>query len=319
MSDIEKCFTYLHDNISQWFKDVAEVEDKIIAMQAELAKTPASRSLPKKRKSGSMESIRDLDVVLEEPTMVVSGQPNPLAARKRKTPSENTPGPKIRSRSMIIVSYDGQLQYSFEQLVRAIGTGRNMLRKGKMVAKMDAMAALADEESDDDETVMSQIAYRHRTGLSSMRTRAPMSRPRVTDSSSTPVEVFDSTDKALENAQSLCEKAAHLSLREGDCRTELDTVRGHFEEIKETARKEVARIAARKEKEEQAAAHAPRQEEQIEAVPVPEPTQLRPAETVPTVHSTHLLPQVMEIEVDDEDEDEDMSFVMPPIRLTSRA
>jgi hypothetical protein len=222
---------------------------------------------------------------------------------------------------MIIISYDGQLQQSFEHVVRSIGTGRNMLRKGKVAAKMDAMAALegSDDDSDDD-AVMSKMGYRHRTGLSAMRSRAAMSQPPVSNSSTTPVEVFDSVDKALENAQSLCEKAAHQSLREGDCRKELDTVRGHFEEVQEAAKKEVARIAARKEKEAKDAVQAVQQDVKVEVaqVPVLEQKPLIPADTTPTAHSTHIISTVMDIEIDDEDDDDDADFVMPPIRLTSR-
>ncbi|KAF2682121.1 hypothetical protein K458DRAFT_308097 [Lentithecium fluviatile CBS 122367] len=323
MSDIEKAFTYLHDGIPQWFKNVAEIEGKIVAMQHELAKAPASRTVTKKRKSDSVESIQGLDAVPEEPGMSVAGQPSPQATQKWKTPSipsQHASKPiKIRSRTMIVVSYDGQLQNSFEQLVRAIGTGRNMLRKGKMVAKMDAMAALAgsDDDSDDDDAVMSKIGYRHRTGLSSMRTRVAMARTGVVENSSTPVEVFDTTDKALENAQSLCEKAAHQSLREGDCRKELDIVRGHFQEVQETAKKEVARIAARKEKGAQEAEKKASEETKMETAAAP-PQEPKPVEIIPTVHSPHIMSTVMDIEVDDDDDDEDMNFVMPPIRLTSR-
>jgi len=320
MSDIEKVFTYLNDNIPQWLVDIASIEVKILAMLDELAKAPTSRALPKKRKSGSIESIRGLDVVMEEPTMCVAGQPSPLATRKRKSPSlvsEHAPNPlKIRSRSMIVVNYDGQLQQSFEQVVRSIGTGRNMLRKGKMAAKMDAMAAL-DGSDDSDDDAISKIRYRHRTGLSAMRTRAAMSPASVADTSSTPVEVFDSVDNALENAQSLCEKAAHQSLREGDCRKELESARGHFEEVQEAAKKEVARIAARKEKEAEKASQATQQDVTIEAAPALEQERLLPVEITPPAHSTHIMSTMMDIEVDDEDDD-DMNFVMPPIRLTSR-
>jgi hypothetical protein len=87
MSDIEKVFTYLNNNIPQWLVDVAGIEVKINAMLDELANAPTSRVLPKMRKSGSVESIRGLDVVMEEPGMSVAEQPSPLPTRKRKTPS----------------------------------------------------------------------------------------------------------------------------------------------------------------------------------------------------------------------------------------
>lgn len=329
MSDIEKVFTYLNDSIPQWFLDVTSIEEKIVAMLDELAKMPAPPARPLMRKSGSVESIRDLDVVMEESGQSVEGHPSPLPTRKRKSPSvvsERRPNfLKIRSRSMIVVSYDGQLQQSFEHIVRAIGTGRNLLRKGKMVAKMEAMAALAgsDDDSDDDDAVMSKMGYRSRTGLSSIRTQPTTPDTDVAKSSTTPVEVFDAVDKALENAQSLCERAAHQSLREGDCRKELETVRGHFGEVQDAAKIEVARIATKKEQEAQVAAQAAeaaQQEVTVEAVPLPAPEQKKvlPVEVAPTAHSTHIMSKVMDIEVDEDDDDDDFNFVMPPIRLTSR-
>lgn len=325
MSDVEKSFTFLHDNIPQWFKNVAEIEEKIVSMQNELSKVPMSqRSMPMKRKTGSVESIRDLDAIIEDPSTSAS-QPSPFATRKRKTPSVlsgQASGPtKFRSRTMVVVYYDGQIQKSFEQLVRAIGTGRNMLRKGKMAAKMKAMTALADSDNDDDDddgAIMSKIGYRHRAGLSSMRTRhAAMLRGDMGNSTSTPVELFDTTDKTLELAQGLCEKGAHQSLRDGDCRKELDGVRKHFEEALQVAKKEIAKYAARKEEGQAAQQEEPAKSTPTPVSPPPEPKKIIPS-TIPTVGTVHTTSKVVDIEVDDDEEDGDMDFVMPPIRLTSR-
>lgn len=329
MSDIEKSFTFLHDSIPQWFKDITEIEEKVAKMQSELAKVPVSRSPPMKRRTGSVESIRDLDAILEEEGSSSAAQQSPFVSRKRKTPSVlsgRQSGPaKFRSRTMIVVHYDGQIQKSFEQLVRAVGTGRNMLRKGKMAAKMDAMAALAesdDDEDENDDAVMSKIGYRHRTGLSSMRTRAAMFQGNTNNNNSTttPVELFDSTDKTLELAQSLCERAAHQSLRDGDCRKELENVRTHFEEILDTATKEVTKYAARKEEEQRKA----QPESKAELSPptpalTPEPKKQLPTEIQLTAGAMHTTSKVVDIEIDDDEEEDDMDFVMPPIRLTSRA
>lgn len=329
MSDTEKSFTYLHDNIPQWLKNITEIEEKVAHMQSEMAKVPVSRSPLMKRKTGSVESIRDLDAILEDPSSSTAAQQSPFATRKRKTPSilsAHASGPtKYRSRMMIIVQYDGQIQKQFESLVRCIGTGRNMLRKGKMAAKMEALAELAgssdESEGDDDNLVMSKIGYRHRGGLSSMRSRPGMrglgARP---GSNASPEAVYDSTDKALELAQGLCERAAHQSLRDGECRKEMDGVRRHFEEVLQTASKEVEKYKARKEKEaEQAAAKA--QEEIVESpTPTFTPMDVEPKPTPPVIRATTATAptttKAVDIEIDDESEDDD--FVMPPIRLTSR-
>ncbi|KAF1956019.1 hypothetical protein CC80DRAFT_83941 [Byssothecium circinans] len=326
MSEIEKSFTFLDENIAQWLTNIAEVETKIVSMQEELSKVAVSRSMPLKRKTGSVESIRDLNTIMEASGSAMATQSSPLATRKRKTPSVlsgNASGPsKYRSRMMIVVSYDGEIQKSFEQLVRGIGTGRNLLRKGKMAAKLEAMAALAGSDDDDDDdndgAILSKIGYRHRTGLSFMRTRATVMHDGTSnDSSSTPIELFDSTDKALEAAQGLCEKAAHQSLREGDCRKELEAVRKHFKGVQETAKQEVARYAARKEKEERERAAAP-PELKADTPITPEPEQILPVHIPPSDGALHSTTQVIDIEVDEEEEEEDMDFVMPPIRFTSR-
>jgi len=316
MTDIEKSFAYLHDNLPLWMKNVAEIEQKMVAMQSELAKAPISKSLPMKRRTGSVESIRDLDAIHEDSSTSGAAQQSMPTARKRKTASllsGQASGPvKMRSRTMIVVHYDGQIQFLFEQLVRAIATGRNMLRKGKMAAKMDAMAALANSsDEDEDDALMSKIGYRYRTGLASMRARSAMIR--LADEN-TPIERFDTTDKALEQAQALCEKAAHQSLREGDCRKELNGVTTFFLEVQGIAKSETARHAARREKEQRDAAHnteelTPPPEAELEKHIIPT--------VVPAVIDVHAPAKVVDIEVDDE-EDDDTPFVMPPIRLTSR-
>lgn len=329
MSDSHSAFAYLHGNIPQWFDNVADIEQKMVAMQSELSKIPVSRSLPFKKRTGSMESIRDLDAIREEtqPTETQAHQSEPTT-RKRKEPSllsGQQSGPsKLRSRTMIVVNYDGQIQTAFEQLVRAIGTGRNMLRKAKMAAKLEAMAALAgssDEDDDDDDShaIMSKIGYRHRSGLPSMRARGMV---RMTESSGTPVERFDTADKALEEAQALCERAAHQSLREGDCRKELEGVRRHFTQVVDIAKDEVARQAAKtlvaSEKEQLAAAPQP---EKRTTITLPDIKKEPIATVIPPAIPYNPTSKVFDIEIDDEEDDDDdahHNFVIPPVRLTSR-
>ncbi|KAF2739048.1 hypothetical protein EJ04DRAFT_9137 [Polyplosphaeria fusca] len=316
MSDIEKSFTFLHDNIPQWFVQLAEIEEKVARMRNEISKVPVSRSLPMRRKTGSVESIRDLDAVLEERSASTPMQQSPFATRKRKPASvlsgQGSGALKYRSRTMIIVYYDGQIQKSFETLVRNVGTGRNMLRKGKMAAKMEAFAELAGSDSDgSDDDVTAKIGYRPRPGFASMRSRAGARGERGGDD---PSEVFDSTDKALETAQGLCEKAAHQSLRDGDCRKELDLVKKHFEGVLETATKEVAKYIGRKEM--AAAVEASKLET---STPTPTRIEAKPLlpDIRPAVAVAATTAKAVDIEVDDDTDDDD--FVMPPIRLTSRA
>ncbi|KAK4125490.1 hypothetical protein N657DRAFT_568929 [Parathielavia appendiculata] len=61
--------------------------------------------------------------------------------------------PKYRTRTMIIVYYDSYVQSFFEELVKFVSAGRNMMRKAKMAAKVAQIKRLAELEmpNDDDE------------------------------------------------------------------------------------------------------------------------------------------------------------------------
>jgi hypothetical protein len=176
MSDIEELFTLLHDSIPSWFININEIE-KAVHLQSGMTKMNAvPKSMPLKRRTEFVESIRDNDGILDDASLVTTAQHSLLASRKRKTPSVIS---QHQSKTIIIVQYDGQVQKSFETLVRSISTGRNMLRKGKMTARMEALAELAGpddgEDSDDsDDAMMSKIGSRHRAGFASMRARGPM-------------------------------------------------------------------------------------------------------------------------------------------------
>jgi hypothetical protein len=233
---------------------------------------------------------------------------------------------------MIIVYYDGQIQKEFEQLVRNIGTGRNLLRKGRMAAKAEALAELASSsesdasEDEDVDNIRAKIQFRRRAGLSSMRSR-PTTRGQSTasPSTSTPESLFESADKDLEQAQALCERAAHQSLREGDCRKELSGMRKHFQQVHDLAAIQVAKHKARREQEtgKKTSMDSERGSATSTSSPRPRSSQMD-IDIKPVLPSKQPEPAIqvttesMDIEIDDDD-DEDLDFVMPPIRLTSRA
>ncbi|KAH6855687.1 hypothetical protein B0I37DRAFT_60612 [Chaetomium sp. MPI-CAGE-AT-0009] len=66
--------------------------------------------------------------------------------------------PKYRTRSMIIVYYDSYVQMFFEELVKFVSAGRNMMRKAKMAAKVAQIKRLAEMESPDDQDDASTAA-----------------------------------------------------------------------------------------------------------------------------------------------------------------
>lgn len=340
MPDMETSFSFLQDNIPQWLEAISTAEKKITAMQDEITKIVAS-----KKKSDSNKSIRtDQPGVADEDITSNGAQTDPLGKRKRKTTSllsGRASGPsRYRSRTMVVVNYDGDMQKSFEELVRAIGTGRNMLRKAKMEAKMQELEALQESSDEDEQTdtgseqELTATRPNLRARMSSMRAMAAMRRGgpiALHNVSSSTVEVFDKTDRILEQAQELCEKAAHLTLREGDCRKELESARKNLETVLETAKDEVVKCSSRKSQEPPELVSHDTSDTSVssidtsyrdhmppvtalpipDALPKPLPSSIPGAPTVSE-------PKIMDIEVDDNDDDDEEEFVMPPIRLTSR-
>lgn len=350
MSDIAKSFTYLQDTIPQWLSDIANIQEKITRMQDDIARVSVSQSPFVKGKTGSVESIRagKLDAAAEEATPSAEALMSPLGSRKRKSPSimsSRASGPsRYRPRTMVVVRYDGDMQKSFENLVRGLATGRNMLRKAKMEAKMAELAAIAgsseDEDDDDEEEdIMSNISYRPR--MASMRIRAAARRGGRNGLNGGPppsLELFETTDKTLEQAQELCEKSAHLTLRDGDCRTEVKLAQMHLENVLSVAKTEATKCSASQPQsvevphdqdtsDTSVSSMEPSYKRHSPNISAPKPlseleAKLEPIATSSTVRpptaTTSTAPKTMDIEVDDDDEDEDMDFVMPPVRFTSR-
>jgi hypothetical protein len=340
MSDIDKSFTFLHDSIPQWLQDITRLEEAVAAMHEEMAKMPVLTPMAK-HTTGSVESIQHEGkvAVAEEAGPSQKTQTDPFANRKRKTPSmlsnrASLPS-RYRPRALVVVNYDGDMQKSFELLVRAIGTGRNMLRKAKMEAKMNELAALAgpsddEDEADDDENeaINAKITYRPR--MSSMRARAA-ARREPGHSADMPVALFDTTDKTLEHAQSLCEKAAHAILRDGDCRTELGGMRKSFVDVLETAKTQVTKINTASPPPPKDIPSLAASDTSLSSAEPPykrhfpqfsrPPPEIQSKSTVPSLPTNvppHTTPKIMDIEVDDDDDEDEPEFVMPPVRLTSR-
>ncbi|RMZ72519.1 hypothetical protein GMOD_00007516 [Pyrenophora seminiperda CCB06] len=343
MSDIEKSFTFLQDNIPQWLQDIARVEERVTAMQAENEKVAISLS-PFANQTASNASIRPgkLDVIDETAAPDSRGP----GSRKRSlsVSSGHVSGSsRHRARTMVVVNYDGDMQKSFELLVRAIGTGRHMLRKAKMEARMNEMAASAkssedeDDADDDEEEDVSLSRVNYRARMSSLRARSAARRSGrlgVSSGVATPAELFDNTDKTLEQAQELSEKAAHLVLREGDCRKELEGVQKHLVSLLETAKAQVAICNERKSSQDPPELQAHETSDtSLSSVETEMPSYKKttPQQTsLPITESdiqskseasaatAPIPPKIIDIEVDDDDDDDDEDFVLPPVRLTSR-
>ncbi|KAF2829349.1 hypothetical protein CC86DRAFT_368380 [Ophiobolus disseminans] len=347
MPEIEKSFTFLRDNIPQWLQDVASVQEKVAAMQQEMVRVPTAVSPFARRRTESMESIRPdvverMGVIAEDPAASQGAQTDPGANRKRKTlsvASGPASGPSRFRRTMVITSYDGDMQKSLELLVRAVGTGRNLLRKAKMQAKMNEFAALAessedDDEADDDEDEALTAKAGYRPQISSMRARAAARRVGgrgANGGAGAHVSLFDSTDKTLESAQVLCEKAAHLTLRDGDCRKELDAIRKGFIDVLEVARTEAAKCASTRllvPSDDRAqdtsdtsvsSVEQPSYKKHFPQISPPSPeSQSEPEITLPSIPTVPTISKTLVIEVDDDEDDDGEDFAMPAVRLTSQ-
>ena len=350
MPEVAKAFMFLQDSIPQWLQEVTKVEEKAIAMQDEVIKVITAV----KKKSESLKSQRPprLLAVIKEAVPSHGDQSdmqrNSDDPKTHSFQSSRATGPsQFVSKQMVIVNYDGDMQKSFESIVRAIGTGRNMLRKAKMEAKVKELSALAgsseDEDEDEDEddedqegddpTVL-RTSYRPRmTSIRADAARRRTGQPGAGKGPNTSMELLNTTDKLLESAQGLCERAAYLTLREGDCRKEIGRVRKHFDYIFATAKLEVGRCRAKKSQDMHELPDVLAQDTSDTSVYSVEPScKLNvPPTVIPPAEPAHQLkvklpevairsipaaPNSPRMEVDEEDEDVD--FIMPPIRLTSQ-
>lgn len=258
------CFQALLQSVPGWIADLENILDNATERQNDLlfANQPAAGSertlVRKASKSSSLKSKHSKDegevVAIEEETR--EGTPAPtllrpqlphmtnsdalrLSQRKRKTASAlsgDQSGPcKYRSRSMVVVYYDGDAQKQFEALVRAVGTSRNYVRKAKMSLRVDSLVWGVSTESessssDGEETIKGLGTFTYRT----TRSRRPDSSMFGKDGS----EAFEQIDKLLETTQALCERAAHQILRDGDCGAEVNNAKAQLADVRRVTEKE---------------------------------------------------------------------------------
>ncbi len=273
MTEATKCFRFLRDKIPSWLASLDGIRNRVEERQKEASAGPSAAPPRRKQSNGSTESVRPKDQdgddqlgyfvtpamspLSTHPPHTAQQQHAKLMKRKRKTASvisgQMSGVAKYRTRSMIVVYYDSDLQKAFEDIVRDIGVGRNMLRKGKLAARIEAMANIGDdddeEDGDDDDdadginsasAVLAKMGYRPRIGLSPIRSTRTSTWRTAQPAGPGTDECFDTADEALESAQSLCERAAHQSLRDGDCRIEIDAAKESFLKLLSLSEKQLA-------------------------------------------------------------------------------
>ena len=281
--DTVKCFEYLYENVPSWMILLAQLEKKIDERPKEYIRTKAP-GLPSRKRTGSAETLRgeqgdnepSSSVAARSPSLQAQTTQSPrvdpssrvhsypietqqyFQPRKRKPESAisigGRSGPiKYRSRSLLVVYYDGDVQRTFEELVRGIGTSRNLLRKGKLAARLEALAEMApqnssEDEDEDDDGVNVDLDFKgmHKIQFSPRSIRMP---PNVSGSplgsrmgTAAAPAIYDRLDKALERTQITCEKAAHQYLRDGDCRLELRDAKQSLEETMKLVEPEYRRL-----------------------------------------------------------------------------
>ena len=243
-----------------------------------------------------------------------------LSQRKRKTFSAcsgDMSGPcKYRSRALVVVYYDGDIQQRLTDIVQGLSACRNDIRRSKMSAKVDMLSRSGSSSSGSgndgsagEKTAPKSIgSFTYKTTRLRLQELSPMGKPDGCES-------LDKVDGLLERSQNLCEHAAHQVLRDGDCVSEVSKVKNLLEEAKSSAELELPnleKLAAQAE--ERRARTEERQRLDRSRQPPPPPADSEKIELLSRPPSNDPL-EVDEIEVDDEDDDSDTEFEMAALRL----
>ncbi|CRG84382.1 hypothetical protein PISL3812_01674 [Talaromyces islandicus] len=241
--DALQCFTSISENVPAWITRVTDLAAHTAKKHAEFSeeykKLAADSQAQPRRKNSSVHSIRSSSALRIEAAAAAAAALNPQS--KREGDGVSIPSDQVsrvsRQRPKVVIRYDHHTQKELEQVVRDIGAARNSIRKGKMSQVMRRP-----------NLTMEMFSRRSRDSLrgpslpmdSLVRVQAPRETPTQQESS------FDFTDKQLEAAQSLCERAAHQFIRSGDCSTQLSTILDKFNLVLNTAREETTRLHAEK-------------------------------------------------------------------------
>lgn len=257
------CFTALLDSIPGWIADLESIVKSATERQNDIlresqpvdshqdeegpltaAREPSKSSSVRTRRSreskddGTPNGLQGTNPDESTPTLLQNQLPHMtqtdalrLSQRKRKTASvcsDRQSGPlKYRSRSMVVVYYDGEIQKRFEDIVRAIGSKRNSLRKGRTAAQVYELAPSmtgGNDTADGERNAAHQPRLAYRTARMRQSPRGGKSIEGL--------EAYDKLDAYLEKAQAQCERAAHQVLRDGDCGMEIHVAKERFTEAR---------------------------------------------------------------------------------------
>ncbi|KAK1062321.1 hypothetical protein LTR33_012522 [Friedmanniomyces endolithicus] len=167
-----------------------------------------------------------------------------MSQRKRKTASVcsgDESGPrKYRSRASVVIYYDGNTQKRLETLVHNIGLGRNAVKRGSAGTTTTRLLRTISNCSDGS-------GSSHEEGtLDLSKLQYKSTRPvRGLDGNGLKPDVSDKIDTCLERGESLCERAAHQVLRDGDCASELSNATRHLNEARDLTEAELPGLEER--------------------------------------------------------------------------
>ena len=270
--DATTSFVYLTDNLPNWIEDVktlsthaskkhaeyvAEYNRRLAHVRLKKERTPSLRSIHTDQgelHKSSPQIIEPASESMPQPLTVNALHISPLEAgnkyllaqaqRKRKLGSSirsGASGPqKFRSKHMVVIYYDAYLQQQLEILVKSTGAARNNLRKGRLSRSATRGFQLPSLGRDTDNGIRSFDSFKKFPTSSVSVPTDP--KTALFNHKPTGDAVFIEADKHLEEAQSLCEIAAHQVLRDGDCTIELDDVVAKLESVLELAAATVVRL-----------------------------------------------------------------------------
>ncbi len=252
--DAYSSFVFLVENLPKWQASIESLALRSAEKNAEFTaeyKRLVIQARPRHKRTASVSSIHTADEQVADeqadPTESVdalsSPDPvhiNPLEAGNRylyaQARRKRKPGPSIRSgasgpqnfrnRNHVVVYYDSALQKQLDSLVKQVGLGRNSLRKGKNALaaatgfRLPTLPTSGSRDVSTLEDLRPAITSRSTSALLPIKQTAVPIVQSLSDEAS-----FVKADKDLEQIQALCETAAHQFLRDGDCKTELETIR----------------------------------------------------------------------------------------------
>ena len=344
--DALNSFRTLLDQLPGWITGLNSILDNATQRQNELlfVNQPADSDRTLVRKASKSSSLKSKRSRKEEPVETTAADETPrletptpiptllrpqlphmtesdalrLSQRKRKTFSAcsgDMSGPsKYRSRALVVVYYDGDIQKSLTRIVQDFSSCRNDIRKSKMAAKVDMLSRSGSSSSGSDssageETLKGIGNFTYKTTRLRLQDPSAMGKPEES-------EALDKVDGLLEKSQNLCEHAAHQVLRDGDCASEVSQVKKLLEEVKSSAELELPsleKLAAKAEERQRRVDARQRLERSRQP---PQPADSEKIELLSRQPSSDPL-EVDEIEVDDEDDDSDVEFEMATLKLPS--